>query len=805
MSARGASLRLLIGVLTVLLGGLLWAWAIQTSGPPARPESDPNKPVGLLFNAGDRVAFTFSGLGTERGFEESGGNLGGVELDGHDLDFGSMTTFLDRSFPRQGRYSRLDPLPNGLVASGLDSGNPDIEVETRWSVVPAGDPRVLGQLSVETTVTNRGQVSVEDYALGDIISWGALEHFAPGPGTDLAGKDVELAWVGASGERGAILVAGAQHLTGPHGSSWSDPVWTTASLLPGESASIERQVLVGMHLGDLVGRALQLQGRETTSLDLHVEEDSSGEDVSGAGLTVHVLTDAGESEPLCRARTDRQGNASVDLEPGRYRIEANAAARRSPSPIRVDVGPEGGDPVRLKLSRPGALDTRIWGPGDTPLPARIDFEGLDSTPDPVLGPSSRSKGLNRAYVLGTERVRLPPGRYRATISHGPAWSIGYADIEVAPLQSEVDPASLDMHLRPLVQPSGWAHCDFHQHASYSPDSAVPPVEGLIASAAEGLNCIATTDHDAVADWGPHLADAGMQDSMTWLPGIEVTSEAMGHYNAFPWDPSLGIVAHRGQTSKQIVAAMRQRAPDALVQLNHPLWGAIGLWNLVGLDPETGRPRVLDDAGMPTGAAEDFDLIEILSGKDTEHSEKTLQAWLKLLGATGGEAPRPVGNSDSHRLVGQERGASRTWLNDCLGGGLASAESVVAAIRAGCRHTASTGPFLDLRMAPHPSDQATPVEVEVEMLAPEWMPVDELELYAGGPAPSASRSLGQWSPGLPPLSTSTAGGATRWLLELSIPNDGTTEWVVAVVRGNSPMLPWSEAVALAVTGPLTISP
>jgi hypothetical protein len=336
----------------------------------------------------------------------------------------------------------------------------------------------------------------------------------------------------------------------------------------------------------------------------------------------------------------------------------------------------------------------------------------------------------------------------------------------------------------------------------------------VASAAEGLDCIATTDHDAVADWRPHLKAAGLEDSMLWLPGIEVTSESIGHYNAFPWTPQLGTVAHRGRTSKQVVTAMRERAPDALIQLNHPLWGAIGLWNLVGLDPSTGRPLQASSEGLPTEVSEDFDLIEVLNGKDIEHSEKTLQAWLKLLGSSGGKAPRAVGNSDSHRLVGQERGASRTWVHDCSDAeepgrsspsSLSSPEELVAAVLKPCRMTASSGPFLDLRRATNNEDPGATFGVLVEMQAPEWMKIDHIEVYSGSDEAPGFKSLGQWSPGLPPLSVTAMDEAQRWALPLTLPHNDKGNWLVAVARGTEPMLPWSDAQALAVTSPLQLSP
>ena len=157
MNRPEPSLRRQLGVLTLFAAALLWFWAIEEASPPNdSSQSGPEvETQSLRLSAGGPVEFSFSPLGAERGFEESGGNLVGVHLDGADLEFGSMTTFLDRSFPRQGLYSELTLIEDGVVSLGVDSGNPEVEVKTRWTVVDGGPSGVLGRLAVETTVGSR--------------------------------------------------------------------------------------------------------------------------------------------------------------------------------------------------------------------------------------------------------------------------------------------------------------------------------------------------------------------------------------------------------------------------------------------------------------------------------------------------------------------------------------------------------------------------------------------------------------------------------------------------------------------------
>jgi hypothetical protein len=173
----------------------------------------------------------------------------------------------------------------------------------------------------------------------------------------------------------------------------------------------------------------------------------------------------------------------------------------------------------------------------------------------------------------------------------------------------------------------------------------------------------------------------------------------------------------------------------------------------------------------------------------------LAAWLTMLDA--GRRPKAVGNSDSHRIVGQERGASRTWVFTGSDDRPPALDAVVQALEQERRVTASTGPFLDLRGGSG--------KVEVELLAPEWMPIDNIQLYGGDPQGIGFEVLGTWRPGSEDLSETVDGGLRRWLLSLDLETASSGDWLVAVARGTEPMLPWSEGLALAVTNPLDLAP
>ena len=165
------------------------------TGPAAAAQ-----PGDLALTSARGVRFIISALANKGAFQESGGNLIDIAVGDKEDVFDGMGSWLEATFPRQGRYTEQTLVHEGpsVVVTGVDSGNPLVAVATSWTLLSEGDDvRVLGRLQITTTVTNASDETLTDYDLGDIVGWGGLTHFAPGPGFDLAGvKDETLPWVG---------------------------------------------------------------------------------------------------------------------------------------------------------------------------------------------------------------------------------------------------------------------------------------------------------------------------------------------------------------------------------------------------------------------------------------------------------------------------------------------------------------------------------------------------------------------------------------------------------------------------------
>lgn len=779
--------------------GILPAWfllacqpAIDPDGVPKGVGVDPRGSVGRIdvsqapegpggdARAGDHVLL--SGRGVQFvveqvhhavGFHGSGGNLIDIRVGDLPDVFGGMGSWLDRTFPRQAVYTRVEGGKRTVRAWGQDDGDARIAVQTSWILLAPRSPAILGRLLVRTEVTLGPGEPVPDYEIGDIVGWGGLRAWAPGRGFDLVGFDGPLPWVGGEGGGYAVLIVARTPLTGPHGAAWTDPVWLTTRLEPGRPVVVEREIVVGRTLAEIAEAACQIQDLPCVpSPGVVRERDVVG--VRDAEVVISRIEGAEASPYLTGTVEGVTASLRPVLPAGRYRVTARSPTRPMlrAAEIVVDPASRGGPPLwTVEMGGSGRLTLSASGPDVALLPARFDLRGMAGTPDPDFGSDARAVGRNRVYSLGNTTIDLPPGRYEVTSSHGPAWSLDTQVVEVAATLPEVDPTKLLAHLRPVLPTSDLRSCDLHLHSAWSADSAVPPRDSVIAALAEGLDCIATTEHDVVADWTTTLAATPGGPDLLWLSGIEVTSRDQGHWNVYPWAPSLGIVLHRGQRPRGILEQIRSLAPAAVVQVNHPRYGRDGMFEVLRLGPD-GR---FQDAAA---ASDDFDAVEVINGKHTKEAEAVLQDWQQLL--ERGLVTTLVGASDSHRLVGQERGVARTWVRTRGDGGR---DDVVAGLRQRRETVATTGPLLRW------SENGRVLTV----LRPDWMPLDEVELRHV--QSTGTTTLLRAKVGDSTIEERRLEGRIEWRLSLPEKSDGT---LVAIVRSDAPMTPWMDCPAWAVS-------
>src|SRR5207302_5525570 len=123
-------------------------------------------------------------------------------------------------------------------------------------------------------------------------------------------------------------------------------------------------------------------------------------------------------------------------------------------------------------------------------------------------------------------------------------------------------------------------CDFHQHTNVSPDSPVPPEDRLVTYLAQGVEFIASTEHDVNFDYRPLIRQQDAAGLIDAAVGVEVTPFDYGHFIGFPvavdpLSPNGGAldwgkspVSGLDRSPREIFDGMRALGATVL-QMNHP--------------------------------------------------------------------------------------------------------------------------------------------------------------------------------------------------------------------------------------------
>ncbi len=448
-----------------------------------------------------------------------------------------------------------------------------------------------------------------------------------------------------------------------------------------------------------------------------------------------VLLFDDERRPMLQGRPDDEGRVALPLAypeeaPQSYTAVATAYGHAlseeltfRPGELRSSVMriPEGGQ-IRVRVR-----DVRT----QEPLSARVRLLALEDTKKPALGPDYRASGAGDTVITTTGQVSIPVprGRYKVLVTRGPEFSLVEKDVDV----TETFSPRIDADLAHQVDPGDWLGCDLHLHAAPSPDSEVSIEDRLASLVAEGVRFAVATDHNHVTDYGSVLAKLPIE-GLAVESGVEVTTEApiFGHFNAYPYPldpvrPGNGAPAYSGVDPGSLFRALHQVDPDLVVQVNHPrLHGGIGYFDVMGVDTATG---VAD----PSFSLE-FDTLEVFNGFDLgqrANVDQVFDDWLKLL--SRGNRIFATGSSDSHQVRYQLAGYPRTYAqvpavdhND--------PRAIIRAIKAGASFVTS-GPFLEAEIeggGPGTTVLKTGpnVALSVRVRAPDWMPVEQVEVFVG---------------------------------------------------------------------------
>jgi hypothetical protein len=523
--------------------------------------------------------------------------------------------------------------------------------------------------------------------------------------------------------------------------------------------------------------------------------------------------------PLTQVRTDKRGRFAVVLPQGDYSVTITSP-ERTDLRVRVTVGPGERVAAIPKLSAVGKVKFTVTEGGRT-IPAKLTFIATDggANPDfsrfvtaavfdPVtnrtladVGVSSLGGGpaMNFVFTDGSGEQTIRPGKYEVIASHGLEYTIGRQTVDVAAGRE----SSVSFALQRVVDTTGFVSADFHVHSARSFDASAPLEDRVRSYVADGVEVIVSTDHNFIIDFAPVVEKLRMKSFAKTIIGNELTTslpspqlpQAFGHHNVFPVivDPT---APRRGAPFTEYVNAAtfydRARAQNPgvheVIQLDHPRAGVfgltlIGLFNTIGFDPrKTVSATLLDKSLLGTSTRNiDFDAIELYNGNSLGQYQQVRNDWFSLLDQNIVKTATAV--SDSHRIVVEAAGFPRTYVVAPTDDPASLTDEMVTSAVFAHQAIGTSGPFVRFDIDGRSLGSLVPKNkvrsifskpfwnANITVLAPAWVPVDEVRLYANG------RLLRKFDATPAPTDTTAAGGVERFRASIKLTPDRDTYYVV----------------------------
>jgi hypothetical protein len=508
------------------------------------------------------------------------------------------------------------------------------------------------------------------------------------------------------------------------------------TLKPGEARSFLTAVAPGRSPAEAFGVIAALRG-PTGLLACQLREGELP--VTSAVVTLHF-----DDKNALRAYPDAKGRIELALPPATYRVDVQDRGRPSVSAtVEVLAGEASSLDVPLEPASKLIFQVTTGGKEPRRSPCKVQFFGLDGTPDPELGVDVQAHGCRNQYHSenGHFTQQLAPGKYRIIITRG----IEHDHVDRRVTLEPGAAVTVIARLERLVDTRGWVSTDFHNHSTPSGDNYCGTDDRVINLAAEHIEFAPTTEHNRFYDWTPHIKKLGLEEELATVCGIELTGPN-AHFNAFPFKPEpfaqdggAPVWQHDPRLNAIVLRDYQGGGPDRWVHLNHPQVGKFF------------RDRNADgiaDGGY-AGLASLIDAAEVWSteilnptpwlvsigsdGRETRRENRTF-AWLQLLNQ--GYRIYCLAVADAHSVVGNGVGGWRTYIPSSTDEpALIDYREIIRNAKAG-RMFVTTGPFLDARLDDGTLPGGTaiirgPFTIRVEVQCTDWIDIDRVQVLVNG--------------------------------------------------------------------------
>jgi hypothetical protein len=499
-------------------------------------------------------------------------------------------------------------------------------------------------------------------------------------------------------------------------------------LAPGEKCELRYTLLVNASDEDLLQGIYQILDASP------VKAAVAFKDYGGEWLEITVR-EAVSSAVFFRSILADPIYHEILLPPGIYVFQAHFFPAQAEEMLEVKA--DGENVCTLQSPSLGKVKIRIKDGRGEPVPGKVTFLGLAPTRSPYFRPENPVEtgrgweGFKNSCFPAEDglEVELPVGTYLAYAARGPEYSLDQKVVEIVKEKNR----DLVFVIDRVVETPGLIALDPHLHTTRS-DGSPSIAERIRSVVAEGIEVAVATDHNTVSDYGPALKKLHLEGRLTVIPGCEVTTQELIHYNTYPMqirpgEEGNGAIDASADAPGPLFAASRQKDPGVLLQVNHPRAGYLGYFNNLDLEQESAATSLpaLDMS---------FDLLEVMNGPYFYSSNQSaIEDWFHLLNR--GYYFPIVGSSDSHGIDRGEPGYSRTYVQ--YSGGDAAAldrKSLLESLKKG-RSFTSNGPLLSFQVEGRAAQGDTVpardgrVDIQIEAWSAPWVAVDELRIVMNG--------------------------------------------------------------------------
>ncbi|MFT7404760.1 CehA/McbA family metallohydrolase [Zhongshania sp.] len=477
-----------------------------------------------------------------------------------------------------------------------------------------------------------------------------------------------------------------------------------------------------------------------------------------------------DDRPVTQGRVAADGSFNIRLPKHVQWIKMQATAPWGQKISReLSLADARNDSGRWVFRKNGAL--RL--PRDMPM--SLYFFGFGNTDTPefgndLLGFTEQGLSLpgmmrrNRIDLAGVdsdlEQVNLPPGQYRVLAARGMEFDVKEYLLTVVAGKTSQLPI---IPLKQIWYGGDWRSADLHVHSGASFDSVLPFDERLRSFVAQGAEVLVASEHNRLVDQSGRVAALGLEGRVQVITGSELTGMSrtanapttVGHSNVFPltarpMEFAGGTPAVENRALREVIAGVREQAPNALFQLNHPraanpIDADLAFFDHLSIGRSYDPAQALDSVNngsllLPDPVSGfrdiDFDVLEVLNGAEFSVYSQIRDDWFSILNQ--GARRAATGNSDSHGIRSVVA-APRTYVYVAASNNqLPLDESAfVGAVRDG-HSFMTTGPFLAVTLRDDYSDagmgdtfSGRRGELHIQIDAAPWVTVNTMTIWVNG--------------------------------------------------------------------------